>query len=121
VKKGGESLITEYVFDWRIDDGVATAKDVAFATRENRMAFDGRLDIANERFADLTGAVLTPGGCAKYTQTIVGPFNKPRVKAEGVVKSIVKPLSSLLGKAKDVVTVGECRPFYTGSVEHPAP
>ncbi|MGD2080267.1 MAG: AsmA family protein [Nitrospirota bacterium] len=121
VKKGGESLITEYVFDWRIDDGVATAKDVAFATRENRMAFDGRLDIANERFADLTGAVLTPGGCAKYTQTIVGPFNKPRVKAEGVVKSLVKPLSSLLGKAKDVVTVGECRPFYTGSVEHPAP
>ncbi len=121
VSKGEESFITKYVFDWKIDDGVATAKDVAFATRKNRIAFDGQLDIANERFADLTGAVLTPKGCAKYTQTIVGPFSKPTVKAEGVVKSIIKPLSSLFDKAKEVVNGGECNPFYTGSVEHPAP
>jgi uncharacterized protein involved in outer membrane biogenesis len=121
VKRGEESLITKYVFDWKINDGVATAKDVAFATRKNRIAFQGRLDIAGERFDDLTGAVLTPQGCAKYTQTIVGPINKPRVKAEGVVKGLVKPLSSLLGKAKDIVGSGQCKPFYTGSVEHPAP
>jgi AsmA protein len=121
VKRGEESLITKYVLDWKIDNGVAVAKDVAFATRKNRIAFQGRLDIVGERFDDLTGAVLTPKGCAKYTQTIVGPFNKPRVKAEGVVKGLVKPLSSLLGKAKDFVGSGECKPFYTGSVEHPAP
>lgn len=118
VSKGERSLIAKYSFDWKINGGIASAKDVAFATKDNRVAFDGQLDLANERFVDLTGAVLNSKGCAKFEQTIVGPFDRPTVKKDGIVKSVLKPVTSLLGKA---ISNGKCKPFYTGSVEHPTP
>jgi len=118
VKRGEESLITRYVFDLAISGGMARTKDVAFTTMKNRIAFDGKLDLVNGRFQDFTGAVLKPDGCSKFEQTIVGPFGKPTVKKEGLVKSVIKPITSLLGK---VIPQGECTPFYTGSVEHPSP
>jgi AsmA protein len=116
--KGDQSVLTKYIFDWTVGGGMVTTKDVAFATKENRIAFDGQLDIVNERFADLKAAVLKPDGCSKFEQTIVGPFNKPTVKKSGIVKSVLKPITSLFGA---VVPKGECKPFYQGSIEHPVP
>ncbi len=120
---GKESSIEELVFDWDIKDGIATTRDAAFSTQENRLAFDGQLDLVNDRFADLTAAVLDARGCATFKQTIIGPFSKPTVKKEGVVKSLLKPLGSILGTAKEAVGgSGECTtPFYKGEVEHPVP
>jgi uncharacterized protein involved in outer membrane biogenesis len=121
VARGEENTIEKLVFDWDVKDGIATTRDTAFSTPQNRMAFQGQLDFVNERFLGLTAGVLDAQGCATFKQTIVGPFSKPTVKKEGIIKSILKPLTSLFGKAKEPVAPSrsECTPFYEGSVEHP--
>jgi len=116
--KGDKSVLTNYIFDWTVGGGMVTTRDVAFATAKNRMAFNGQLDIVNERFADLTAAVLKPDGCSSFEQTIIGPFDKPTVKKSGLVKSALKPVAKLFGS---VIPKKEesCKPFYQGSIAHP--
>jgi AsmA protein len=117
VDKGEQSAIKKLVFDWDVKDGIATTRDAAFSTPQNRLAFRGKLDFVNERFVDLTAGVLNPEGCTTFEQTLVGPFSKPKIKKEGIVKSIFKPFASLFGGGKSA----ECKePFYKGEVEHPA-
>ncbi len=123
VAKEEQSAIKRLVFEWEIKNGIATARDAAFATPKNRVAFKGRLDFVNEQFVDFTAGVLDTQGCSTFEQTLVGPFSKPKIKKEGIVKSILKPFASLLGSAKDAVAPSESKcknPFYTGEVEHPA-
>src|SRR6185503_1866182 len=62
---GGSSKIPTLVSDWKVERGVANAQDVAMATRENRIALHGGLDFVNERFDDVTMAVIDSKGCAK--------------------------------------------------------
>jgi AsmA protein len=57
-----DTAVTKLVSDWTVRDGVAQARDVALATRKNRIALQGRLDMPNERFAGVTVAVLDPAG-----------------------------------------------------------
>ena len=55
---GGSSRIRTLVSDWKVERGIAQAKDVAMATNENRIALTGSLDFANERFDDVTVALI---------------------------------------------------------------
>jgi len=45
---GGSSRIRVIVSDWKVERGIAHAKDVAMATNENRIALVGSLDFVNE-------------------------------------------------------------------------
>jgi len=116
---GGESRLTRLVSDWTVRDGVAEAKDVAFATRRNRIAMKGRLDIVNERFVDVTVAVLDEKGCAKLRQKISGPFRDPRVDKVSALESVVSPMMGIFERAKRLVGRSECETFYAGAVPHP--
>jgi AsmA protein len=116
---GSESRLTRLVSDWTVRDGVAEAKDVAFATRKNRIAMKGRLDIVNERFADVTVAVLDEKGCAKLRQKISGPFRDPQVDKVSALESVVSPMLGILERARQMLGRRECDPFYAGSVPHP--
>jgi hypothetical protein len=57
-RSGGSSQIRTLVSKWNIEHGVARAKDVAMATKENRIALKGRLDFVNGRFKEVTVAVI---------------------------------------------------------------
>ncbi|HSB34977.1 MAG TPA: AsmA family protein, partial [Nitrospirota bacterium] len=115
---GGSSRIRALVSDWKVERGIARAKDVAMATNENRIALMGSLDFANERFNDVTVAVVDGKGCVKARQKIRGPFRKPEVEEVSILQSAVGPVLKLFKQAKKLF--GEkCEVFYAGSVAPP--
>jgi AsmA protein len=126
IRKGvgsAKSRITRVVSKWHISNGVASSSDVALATERNRIAVRGNLDLVNNRFDNLVVAVLDGKGCAKYSQTLRGPFSDPRLeKVEFAAQTLKSMVSSLFDKAKKMVGVREktsCVVFYNGSVVHP--
>ena len=115
---GGSSRIRALVSDWKVERGIAQAKDVAMATNENRIALVGSLDFVNERFNDVTVAVVDGEGCAKVRQKIHGPFRKPEVDKVSVLQSAAGPLLNLFKQAGKLFR-GPCEVFYAGSVAPP--
>jgi uncharacterized protein involved in outer membrane biogenesis len=116
---GGSSTIRTLVSDWKVKGGVAQAKDVALATKENRIALKGKLDFVSERFDDVTMALIDAKGCAKVQQKIIGPFRKPVVEQPNVLKSLAGPVLKLYKWGRSLFPGGECEVFYTGSVAGP--
>lgn len=118
---GGKSTIRELVSDWKVKNGVAEAKDVAFSTRQNRVALKGSLDFDNEQFDNVTVAVLDEKGCARFRQTIHGNFRHPRIEKVSALRSIAEPMLNLFEKTRELFKDKgeECGIFYAGSVKHP--
>ena len=115
---GGSSRIRELVSDWKVDRGIARAVDVAMATNENRIALRGSLDFVNDRFDDVSVAVVDGKGCARMRQKIRGPFRKPVVEKVSVLRSVTGPVLKLFKQAKEFLG-GRCDEFYSGSVAPP--
>src|SRR3990170_4686846 len=115
---GGSSRIRALVSDWKVERGIAQAKDVAMATNENRIALVGNLDFVNERFNDVTVAVVDGEGCAKVRQKIRGSFQKPEVDKVSVLQSVAGPALNLFKQTKKLFG-GKCEVFYAGSVAPP--
>ncbi len=118
VGSGGSSRIRALVSDWKVERGIAQAKDVAMATNENRIALKGSLDFPNERFNDVTVAMVDGKGCAKVRQKIRGPFRKPVVEKVSVLQSVTGPVINLFKQAGKLIGV-RCEMFYDGSVAPP--
>jgi uncharacterized protein involved in outer membrane biogenesis len=116
---GGTTKIGTVVSDWKVEHGVARAKDVAMATAENRLALQGGLDFVNGRFADMSVAVVDAEGCPRLQQTIRGPFEKPEVEKPHVFTSLAGPVVKLFKKARNIFPAGPCEVFYSGSVAPP--
>jgi uncharacterized protein involved in outer membrane biogenesis len=115
---GGSSRIRGLVSDWKVERGIARAKDVAMATNGNRIALTGSLDFVNERFDDVIVAAVDGKGCAKMRQKIRGPFRKPEVEKVRFLKTVAGPVLKLLKQAKNLFG-GRCEMFYAGSVTPP--
>ena len=120
-QNGGSTQIRTMVSKWKVEKGVAYAKDVAMATRENRLALQGGLDFVNDEYDDAIVALIDSSGCAKVRQKIRGPFSKPVVEKLGVLASLAGPLRELLSKARALFpgTRERCEVFYSGSVAPP--
>ncbi|MDW7772211.1 MAG: AsmA family protein [Desulfobulbaceae bacterium] len=116
---GGSTKINRVVSDWKVEGGSALAEDVAMATEENRVALQGRLDFVNERFDDVTVALIDAGGCVKVNQTMHGTFQEPVVERPTVLESLTGPARELFMMGKDLITGEECEVFYDGSVAAP--
>jgi uncharacterized protein involved in outer membrane biogenesis len=117
---GGHTSIRTLVSDWRVERGVARAKDVALATTKNRIALRGGLDFVNERFENLTVAAIDAKGCPRAQQTIHGSFGKPTVDKPRALSSLVGPVLKLYRRARGVFPAGPCEVFYSGSVAAPS-
>lgn len=116
---GGSSAIETLVSEWRVERGIAWAKDVAMATPKNRIALQGGLDFVGGRFADVTVAVIDAGGCAKMRQTIRGSFAKPVVEKPHILRSVAGPMIKLYRTTRGVFPAGPCEVFYSGAVAPP--
>lgn len=116
---GGRSDIRTLISDWKVDHGVAQAQDVAMATNENRIALRGGLDFVNQRFNDVTVALIDTKGCATALQIIHGSFQNPVVEKPNILKSLAGPVLKLLEMGRDLLSEGECEVFYAGSVAPP--
>jgi uncharacterized protein involved in outer membrane biogenesis len=117
--QGGRGTITQFVSHWKIKDGVADATDCALATRHNRVALKGKLNLVSERFDNVTVALLDDKGCAKFQQSISGSFGAPRVGLVSAVESLAGQIFDLYRQAKRFAQSGKCEVFYTGSVQQP--
>jgi AsmA protein len=116
---GGSSRISRLVSDWRVESGVAQATDVAMATSENRIALRGGLDFVNERFVNVTVAVIDAKGCAKVQQVIRGSFGNPVVEKPRMLTSLAGPVFKLYRQTRALFPAGPCEFFYSGSVAPP--
>ena len=116
--RGGQGVITQFISHWQIKDGVADATDCALATPHNRVALKGRLDLVNKRYDTVTVALLDDKGCAKFTQSLVGPFDSPGVGAVSAVTSLGSQFSDLYRKSKHFLGI-RCKIFYSGAVRQP--
>jgi AsmA protein len=118
---GGSTQIRTVVSKWKVEKGVAYAKDVAVATRENRLALQGGLNFVDDEYDDVIVALIDSNGCAKVRQKIRGPFSKPVVEKPGVLASLAGPVLKLLSKARKLLpgTGERCEVFYSGSVAPP--
>ena len=47
--QGGKGAITQFISHWKIKNGEADATDCALATRHNRVALKGKLNLVSER------------------------------------------------------------------------
>jgi uncharacterized protein involved in outer membrane biogenesis len=115
---GGSSGIRGLVSDWKVERGIARAKDVAMATNENRIALTGNLDFVNERFDDVTVAVVDGKGCVTVRQTIRGPFRKPEVEKVRFLRTVAGPVLKMFKQGKKLLG-GRCKVFYAGSLAPP--
>jgi AsmA protein len=116
---GGTSRVDTLVSDWAVERGVARARDVALATAENRIALQGGLDLVNERFADVTVAVIDKRGCASVRQDIRGAFGHPTVEKPRFLRSLAGPALKLFRQTRGIFPSGPCEAFYSGSVPPP--
>jgi AsmA protein len=116
---GGHSDIRKIISLWKVEHGVAQSQDVALATNENRIAVQGGLDFVNEKFNNVTVAVIDDKGCITVQQQIHGSFQKPVVEKPGILKGLSGPVVSLYDKARSYFPGGECEVFYAGSVAPP--
>jgi len=116
---GGNSSITTVVSNWRVERGIAQAKDVAMATSKNRIALRGGLDFVNQRFADVTVAAIDARGCARVRQAIRGSFGSPTVEKPRVLKSLAGPMLKMYRQARTLFPAEPCEVFYAGSVVAP--
>ena len=117
--QGGQGTVTQFISHWKIQNGVADATDCALATRHNRVALIGKLNLVSERFDHVTVALLDDKGCATFKQTISGSFGSPRAGTVSSVESLAGPVLDLYRKAKRYAQAGKCEVFYNGAVQQP--
>jgi len=103
---------------WKVKNGIAGATDVALASKKYRIAMKGGLNFINDRFVNVTVAVLDKRGCAVYSQKVHGPFGKPQIDKVSIFESITGSVSNALKDAWKLIG-GKCTVFYSGSVAQP--
>ena len=113
---GGRSEIRELVSEWKVERGIARAQDVAMATRQNRIALHGELDLVNEQFDDVTLAVIDSNGCSKAQEKIHGDFFNPVFENPSTLATIAGSAVNLYKQGRGLFPGGACEVFYTGSV-----
>jgi uncharacterized protein involved in outer membrane biogenesis len=114
----GTTPIRTLASEWQVEHGVAQARDVAMATRANRIALQGGLDFVSGRYDEVTVAVIDAKGCARVQQKVHGPFLDPVVEKPSVLGTLTGPTRTLLRQARSLLG-GKCAVFYAGSVAAP--
>jgi uncharacterized protein involved in outer membrane biogenesis len=110
----GKSEIRTLVSDWEIVDGIATAKDVAFSTAKNTVAFRGDVNLVDGSLQNFFVATVDPHGCTQVKQQITGSFAHPQ--APGLAsKSIFGAIGSAVRGALNLGEPDRCELFYSGS------
>jgi len=117
----GRTALRTVVSSWKIENGIAMARDVALSTARKRVAVHGGLDFVANQYRDITVGLVDAGGCAVATQKISGPFSKPVADKSNILVPI-GPFLKLLDKAKALFAGpgAKCEVFYQGSVAQPA-
>jgi uncharacterized protein involved in outer membrane biogenesis len=111
---GDTSEVTEIVSDWKFENGTILLRDVAFATKESRVAAKGWLDFEQDSL-DISFAVIDKRGCNIIGQDLYGRIKDPEKSKIKLISTLLAPVTNLLE-----LTLGiDCDPFYEGRIKHP--
>jgi AsmA protein len=110
-----QTFIKEFHTEWRLENGQLITKDVAFATLQNRLAFNGRIDFARDSIPGLTIAVIDKNGCGLMDQKLYGKTNSLKTGKLNITKTLFGSVINFV----NVVVGKDCKPVYTGTVKHP--
>lgn len=100
----------------KLNDGQLSSEDVGFATTQNRIAFDGKIDIKNDTIPGITIAVVDKNGCSLMDQRVYGKTSKLKTGKLNVAKTLLGPVINFA----NAVVGNDCKPVYKGKVKHPA-
>jgi len=117
--QGGKGVIRKLVSVWKVKNGIAAASDAALTSKKQRIAMKGKLNLINERFVDVTIAVLDKRGCAIYSEKVYGTFRQPQIDKEKFFESIARSVLNPLEDAWNFIQNEKCTVFYSGSVAQP--
>jgi hypothetical protein len=107
--------IRTFLGRWAIEDLQLRTMDVALATPQNRIVFNGVIDVGNDSIPGLTISVVDEKGCALMDQQV---FGKTTALKTGKL-NIAKTMSSSVVNFANAIVGKECVPVYTGEVEAP--
>ncbi len=99
----------------KLNDGQLSSEDVAFATTQNRIAFDGKVDLKHDTIPGITIAVVDKNGCSLMDQRVYGKTSKLKAGKLNVTKTLLGPVINFA----NAVVGNDCKPVYTGKVKHP--
>ncbi len=119
-ESAGNTEIRMLVSEWKVEHGVAHAQDVAMATKENRVALRGGLDLINNRFDGVTVALVDAKGCVSVRQEIRGTFKEPVIDKPNPITTLTGPALRLLKKGRQLFSGAQCNVFYAGAVAAPS-
>jgi len=111
---GEKTYIPAFISDWNVENGRLIMKDIAFSTDNNRIAAHGWINLKTDSL-NLTIAALDKNGCSIISQDLYGKFDNPEMSDVKVVKSVLAPVTNLVGGALGI----DCKVFYDGKIKHP--
>ena len=111
---GEVTQIHKMVSNWKIKNGILEIDDVAFATKKNRIAAQGRINLIDNT-VNITFAVLNKDGSCRSMQNIRGNLDDPEYGRIKIIESLLSPVTNLF---KSVLPIGGDI-FCEESVKHP--
>jgi AsmA protein len=110
-----KTRVTQFLAEWKLQDGSITAEDVAFRTGKNRLALGGSFDLVNDSIPGVTIYVVDKNGCSLMEQKISGKIGDIQTGNLKIAKTL---LGSVINLVNSVVG-SECEPVYEGKIKHP--
>lgn len=114
----GEGTLDRLLTTWSIDGGLAEARDCALATKKNRVAFVGKIELVEGVYQDAAIVVLNERGCSRYTEKLSGPVGGRQPMGKRTMKALAGPFVGLFQKIH-LAFDENCEVVYNGSVPHP--
>ncbi|MEK6782424.1 MAG: AsmA-like C-terminal region-containing protein [Bacteroidota bacterium] len=100
----------------KLGNGQLSSEDVGFATTQNRIAFDGKIDLKHDTIPGITIAVVDKNGCSLMDQRVYGKTSKLKAGKLNVTKTLLGPVINFA----NAVVGNDCKPVYKGKVKHPS-
>ncbi|MGB5355907.1 MAG: hypothetical protein WBN11_04360, partial [Eudoraea sp.] len=110
-----QTIVPSARANWSYSDGLLRTEDVAFSTLNNRIAFDGVLDLAHDSIPEFKVYVVDKKGCSLMEQSVSGSMDSLELGKLNISKTLLGSVINFVGAA-----VGkDCEVVYDGKVSHP--
>jgi AsmA protein len=111
---GEKTTIPQLVSIWTMHNGNLDMTDIAFTTKQHRIASKGYINLAQKNL-DVTIAEVNKKGCIILSQKVSGNLEDPKTGNIKVLESLLSPVTNLFNS----IIGKDCEVFYDGSVRHP--
>lgn len=113
-KAGDSTEVKHFLAEWKMENGILYAQDVALSTNNNLVSTDGWYNIQNDSL-DFKVSVLDKRGCDLVGQRIYGKALNPEYGKVKLLKTFLGPVKNFFRN----IGIAKCDTIYQGRVEHP--